>query len=325
MPLVTLVVPAVDGGVTDFANQLQCIAGRNSIIVMRTDKTRNDAFSYTCDALILQYSGYGYSKRGAPVWLASALEKYRGVVGVYFHELYAFSPPWSSSFWLSPLQRRVARRLVQRADFWMTNREGSAHWLRGFAGDKPHAVLPVFSNVGETVEPVKVRAPRIVVFGSAGLRQATYKDAGSKLFAWAKQASLEIHDIGAPITDTQLSENLYANGVVMHGRLDEHDVSRLMKDALFGLLAYPVNYVAKSGVFAAYCAHGICPVLMSEICVPSDGLVAGSHYFSGVPGTEDIFDVASIGQAAWSWYQPHSVSNHVNTMNKLAKLTKDFA
>ena len=217
-------------------------------------------------------------------------------LGIFFHELYAFGPPWSSSFWLSPMQRHIARRLAEVSDFWMTSREGSAQWLRQYAGDKPHAVLPVFSTIGEPDSIAQARSPRIVVFGSAGLRRATYQAAGDKLFAWAKQASLEIHDIGAPITDAQLAVTLRANGVIQHGRLGDEAIRRLMQDALFGLLAYPVEYVAKSSVFAAYCAHGICPLLISNNYAQADGLEAGRHYLPGVPDAGEFSQAASIGQ-----------------------------
>jgi len=324
-----LIPPLKSGGVYDFSCKLQAAIGPDAVNLVHLGKSNVDHWRVgSDDSVVLQMSGYGFAKRGAPLWLLRELETRRKAIktlGIFFHELYAFGPPWSSSFWLSPVQRHIARRLAELSDFWMTNRQGSAQWLRRFAGDKPHAVLPVFSNVGESVAPSQLRLPRIVVFGSPGLRQTTYRVAGDKLFSWAKQASLEVHDIGSPIADVQLAETLRANGVIQHGRLDEHEVGRLMEDALFGLLAYPVEYVSKSGVFAAYCAHGICPVLISKNYVQADGLVAGSHYLPGVPDAGALSKAQHIGRAAWEWYRPHSVSSNVKTMRNLVKLTKGIA
>lgn len=314
-----LIPPGHNGGVHDFSIRLNEEIGNDAGSVVHFSKT-NAMLCDPADTVILQFSGYGFEKRGTPLWLLRELEQRRTRIknlGIYFHELYAFGPPWSSSFWLSPTQRHIARRLADLSDFWMTNREGSAQWLRGFAGDKPHAVLPVFSNVGESAATARERAPRIMVFGSAGLRQNTYRAAGERLFAWAQQASLEIHDIGPAITDGGLSATLHSTGVIQHGQLDANQVDRLMRDARYGVVAYPVAYAAKSGVFAAYAAHGMCPVLLSAEHLEADGLKAGVHYLPELPDFSATADIDSIRQAAWAWYQPHSVARHAKTLMEL--------
>ena len=325
--MIQIVVPLLkNGGVYDFACRLQEVFGESEVRLVHL--SRGNLADWKIgpdDPVVLQMSGYGFDKRGAPWWLLHEIEKRRRYIrrfGVFFHELYAFGPPWSSSFWLSPVQRHIARRLAEMSNFWMTNREGSAQWLERFVGNKPHAVLPVFSNMGELVALPQTRLPEVIVFGSAGLRQATYQAAGDKLFAWAKQSMLEIHDIGAPIADRQLVEMLHAKGVVLHGRLEAAEVGRAMTSARFGLLAYPVEFAAKSGVFAAYAAHGLCPVLISKHYVPADDLVVNDHYLPGVPDNSVIFDAASVGQRAWEWYQPHNILSHVNAIAQFTKRTR---
>jgi hypothetical protein len=272
---------------------------------------------------LLHYSGYGYAKRGAPLWLLNKVQTNRPrikALGIFFHELYAFGPPTGSAFWLSPVQRHIARRLAEMSDFWITNREISAQWLRRFAEDKPHAVMPVFSNVGEWPTYSPARAPKIVVFGSVGLRLATYRAAGDSLILWAREQRLELHDIGPSIDDPVLSAALRGAGVVQHGRLDAAEVSKQFSESTFGVLAYPAHYVAKSGVFAAYCAHGVCPVLISKHYAPADGLVAGTHYFAGLPiGATPDTAIRDIGAAAWNWYKPHNVKAHVDTTKRLLR------
>ena len=193
LPVIHLVVsPQKAGGVYDFACKLQEAIGQD--VARLVPLSRESAADWEVgpdESVFLQMSGYGFDKRGAPLWLLHEIEKRRThikTLGIFFHELYAVGPPWTSSFWLSPVQRRISRRLAGLSDFWMTNREGSEQWLRRFSGDKPHAVLPVFSNVGETVTPARPRLPRIVVFGNPGLRQKTYQAADDKLFDWANRS-----------------------------------------------------------------------------------------------------------------------------------------
>lgn len=328
--MIQLIVPPLrQGGVYDFACRLrEAIGDEEATLVHLSEENVNGWEIGPDDSLFLQLSGYGFAKRGAPLWLLSALQARRKKIktlGVFFHEIYAFGPPWSSSFWLSPVQRYVSRRIAGLADFWMTSREGSAAWLRQYAKDKPHAVLPVFSNVGEPDSLFGPRLPRILVFGSAGLRRAAYLATGNNLFDWAKRESLEVHDIGSPIADAQLAQALRDNDVILHGRLNDEEVSRLMRDAEYGLLAYPIEYVAKSGVFAAYCAHGICPVLISENYMQADGLVAGSHYLPGIPDYRSDSHSQLIGKAAWQWYQRHGVTAHVNALKNISNLKRALA
>ncbi|MBF7730506.1 hypothetical protein [Pseudomonas sp. N040] len=313
-----IVPPATSGGVYDFACKLQGAIGRDQVRLVHLAK--EDAASWAVnegDTVILQMSGYGFQKRATPLWLLRELEARRPrikTLGIFFHELYAFGPPWSSSFWLSPVQRYIARRLAEMADFWITSREGSAAWLRRFAGNKPHAVLPVFSTIGEPGTLLQARLPRVVVFGSPGLREATYQAAGNSLFDWARREVLEIQDIGSAIKDAGLVESLRMNGVVQHGRLADSEISTLMEGARFGLLAYPVDYVAKSSVFAAYCAHGLCPLLLSDHYREVDGLTAGVHFSPGIPIPGSAPDAEAVGRAAWAWYQPHGLARHANTL-----------
>lgn len=328
--MIHILIPSQrSGGVFDFSCKLLEALGEHSgRLVYLSKENATDWSVGPADTVILQMSGYGFEKRGVPLWLVQELKKRRRhmkALGIYFHELYAFGAPWSSSFWLSPIQRLIARRLVEMSDFWMTNRDGSAQWLERFSGDKPHAVLPVFSNVGELKALPQLRSPKLIVFGSAALRQLTYQAAGAKLFALARSASLEIHDIGAPITDRHLADKLNTSGVVLRGRLDVKEVSRAMADAMFGLLAYPVEYVAKSGIFAAYCAHGVCPILMSESYLRTDRLVAGRQYLPGFADREITIEGANaVGRAAYEWYQPHKLQRHSDEIHSFLRDLEGF-
>lgn len=322
--------PQQAGGVYDFACKLQGAIGRDAARIVHLSKANVADWEVgSDDSVVLQFSGYGFEKRGAPWWLLQAFESRRGdfkALGIFFHELYAFGPPWTSSFWLSPAQRFVASELAKLSDFWLTNREGSAQWLRRHSGTKPHAVLPVFSNIGEMPSYSPHRAPKVVVFGGATLRHATYRAAGSELFAWARRQGLAIHDIGPTIGDVEMARRLVLEGVIVHGRLPDSEISHLLHDAQFGLVAYPVNYVAKSGVFAAYCAHGVCPVLLSARYAEADGLAPHRHYFPGIPkGGAYPMEVPDAGRMAWDWYQSHPLKHHFLTLSDLLTKVQDAA
>jgi hypothetical protein len=92
----------------------------------------------------------------------------------------------------------------------------------------------------------------------------------------------------------------------------------MLADARFGAIAYPTGYIAKSGVFAAYCAHGICPILIADAARETDGLIPGRHYCLGVPDRiVPEAHSANIAENAWDWYQSHSVTAHVRALEGL--------
>ena len=319
--MLQLIVPPIEGGVYDFSSILQAKIGDADARLVPLSKDTPPLFFKKDDTIFLQYSGYGYDNRGIPLWLLKECRRLHKEVtsfGIFFHELYAMSSPRHSAFWLSPLQKYIAKELLMLCDFWMTSRQESEKCLLNITSDKPHAVLPVYSTIGEN--PVRVIPPKskIVVFGSVGVRQTTYLAAMDKLFVWAGAQQLEIHDIGAPINDALVQSILIRNGVVQHGRLEADDVCKILLEAEYGLLAYPYEYVAKSSVFSAYCAHTICPILLSENYLDSDGLEVGRHYIAGIPeASMSAKQVKSIAEAARNWYEPHSLSSFSGVLNAL--------
>lgn len=316
-----VVAPEPAGGVYDFSCTLAAAMGDGKASVVPLQRERLGQWQPPPEGcVVLQMSAYGFQRRGVPLWLLRFfMERRRSIrrFGVFFHELFAFGPPWSSSFWLSPVQRYICSQLAQISDFWWSNREGSAEWLSRFAPGKSHAVLPVFSSVGESPALETPRMPRLVVFGTAELRRGTYNSAGSGLFEWARDFGVEIHDIGSPIADSRLAAALHANRAVQHGRLQSEQVGALMRGASLGLLSYPSEYVAKSSVFAAYCAHGLCPILISGRYPTADGLTAGIHYLPGLPMHLSSHAARAVQQAAWDWYQPHNLRRHAESLARL--------
>lgn len=74
--------------------------------------------------------------------------------------------------------------------------------------------------------------------------------------------------------------------------------------ALRRFFAYPTAYLGKSGVFAAYAAHGLAPVTFSaNRAANEDGLKAGEHYLLASAAEKD--GAGTIARNAHGWYQAH--------------------
>lgn len=313
-------IPPGTGGVRDYA----ALVGGRLQAPMRELSAQTDTRHWSGDMLLLHFSGYGYHKRGVPAWLLKELtglrERFR-VFGVVFHELYASGPPWRSAFWLSGMQRRIARDLAGQADFWLTNRELAGQWLREQAPATPHRVLPVFSNVGEPQAAEHEREASIVVFGSAGIRAPAYAWNDGEIFRFAKRHGLRIDDIGAPLQDSALAGRLAEEGVRVRGMLPAEQVSQALSSARHGVLAYPADYVGKSGVFAAYASHGTCPILLWKDLAPCDGMQPDVEYAAGFDALErdPALDPRAVGRAARRWYEPHCITAHASALQALSR------
>jgi hypothetical protein len=319
------VIPPGPGGVYDFAMKL---GDRLDAPVVELARD-TDTSQWAGDLLLLHFSGYGFQMRGVPLWLndkVRSLRKRFRVFGVVFHELYASGPPWSSAFWLRGTQRRIAHELLQQSDFWFANRDGAARWLGRHAPSKPHATMPVFSNVGEPsgidIDGLDSSRDRtMVVFGSNTMRSQVYEWNDGEIFDAAKRSGLSIIDVGPPIENTAMAQRLASEGVIVKGRLPAEDVSAAMLRAEYGALVYPAEFAAKSGIFAAYAAHGICPVMLWNKSTTGDGFKQGINYidgFAALRGGKSQADARRIGRAARQWYEPHSIDAQVATLKKLS-------
>ncbi len=280
--------------------------------------------------VFLHYVCYGYAQRGCPVWLVEGLERWKNThpqsrLITMFHELYAFGPPWRSSFWLSPLQRRLARKVWDLSDGAITSSPVFAARLDAWRrrGSTPLLQIPVFSNVAEPaqISAWSVREPKMVVFGRAGIESRVY-GLRSQLLAQVchELAISEIVDIG-PRTDT-VPEHVDGIKVTALGHLSTERVSTILASARAGFLDYASHVLEKSGVFAAYAAHGVLPVVTKYIEYTPSDLMEGVHYWA--PGRRDRPtslkpDFVQIGLRLHAWYEDHALSRQAA---KLAPLLR---
>ena len=275
-------------------------------------------------AVLLHYVGYGYARRGAPVWLASGLEKWRAGneksrLLTMFHEVYASGPLWTSSFWLSFLQKHLAARLSRLSDSCLTSREGYAEILNVLSRQKHSSIptLPVFSNIGEPEQrplPLSDRERRLVIFGGSINRARVYDNSLAALERVCRALAIEeIIDVGPPAGSIVGS----VNGVPVKqtGKRAAAEISSLLSNSVAGFFDYHTAYLAKSTIFAAYSAHGLIPVSASCDDANVDGLEAGKHYWvaSAHDKNLSLTDGQRIADNAYAWYQTHKLSEHVKT------------
>jgi hypothetical protein len=268
---------------------------------------------------LVHYAGYGYSARGCPLWLVSGLERWkqarRGArLVTMFHELYAFGPPWRSSFWLSPVQRALARRLWKITDGAVTNVGRYARVLRRWRPDAERglSLMPVFSNVGEpgTLAKWSSRRAQLVVFARPDAAERVYGPYRESLLQACGALEIrEIIDIG--MRTAPVPSRIGAMEVTATGRLPAAEVSAILGRARAGFLHYPSDHLGKSGVFAAYAAHGLVPVTSWRRAEEEPGLADGVSYWAVSRAAAACPAFESIAQRAAAWYAGHRLEVQV--------------
>ncbi len=274
--------------------------------------------SHFSATVLLHYVGYGYAKRGCPVWLVEALERWREVASqrylvTMFHEIYAFGPIWTSQFWTSPLQRNLAARLAVLSDQCFTSKQSYAERLAQLSQGKHDKIfaLPVFSTIGEpeNIAPLAERPRRLVVFGGRGPRARVYERSRLALERTCRELEIEeIVDIG-PSLGFEI-EAVNGTSVTCLGVKTAQEISSLLSSSVAGFFDYSTEYLAKSTIFAAYCAHGVIPVGVFYEGLNVDGLKAGKHYWLGDrhQGSMNLLGGQVVADNAHAWYQSHNLS-----------------
>src|SRR5262245_39459494 len=267
--------------------------------------------------VILHFSGYGYQKRGVPLWLARGVRNWRRGAGrvplvAIFHELYATGRPWQSAFWLSPLQKQIARSILRLSSAAIAPNERYRKQLLEWEEGRLIKItaMPVFSNVGEPgcgSAPCR-RSAAAIVFGLAGVEDRLFGIYRRDLERIIAALGIEkIFDVGprfSSVPSSLAGVPIISKGILPHGA-----VSELLQKARFGFVAYPLDFIGKSGVFAAYAAHGVVPVVLSDKQGVFDGLQPARHFLDGLrlgagAGAEAL---ASIQRKLSTWYLSHCV------------------
>ncbi|NEO26051.1 MAG: glycosyltransferase family 1 protein [Kamptonema sp. SIO4C4] len=276
--------------------------------------------------LLLNYEGYGYAKRGYPRWLLQGLKRWKRDsqqrLVTMFHEVYPYhqKPIWTSGFWLTPLQRGLVVQLTQMSDRILTSKQSYAtllqHLSQGYHSQVPS--LPVFCNIGEPQDllPLSQRLPRLIVFGHYNSRRQVYADYLPVLEQVCQVLKItEILDIGVPTGIKLPSVNGYP--VQELGITPAEKISELMQQSLAGFLSFiPPDYLAKSGVYSAYCAHKMIPLVTTKGKHNSDGLHPQKHYWIATLNPHDLTLETGqiIANYAHTWYHTHNRAIHAQQL-----------
>lgn len=173
--------------------------------------------------------------------------------------------------------------------------------------------LSIFSNMGEpdTVPSLIERKHRIVIFGGSA-RRRVYQNSLKALVQSCETLGIEeICDIGPPL---HLKETMDFSGIplVEMGFQSQESISQILLTSIAGCLDYTPfpGDLSKSGVFAAYCAHGMLPICTCYNPSEADGLHLHQHYLS-LDEDLTVLDptaLQTIATSAHQWYQSHSLS-----------------
>jgi hypothetical protein len=260
-------------------------------------------------SVILHFSGYGYARWALCSWLTEGLARWKAAAPdrhlvVMFHELYASGPPWRASFWTSRPQRRNARRLAGLADHIVCGYQLIGDRLKAWLPSRPVHVLPVFSNVGEIDQPQPLAGRDAVAIVFGGRRRAAVYQRGDQLDpAVLDRLGIErIVDIGPPIPTPPAFAGRPVEGL---GILPPDEVSRCLAAARLGLADYPRHVAAKSGILAAYHAHGLLAFNLTDRGTPMDGLVEGEHFVGRRTMRSPALDLGRVAANGHRWYRRH--------------------
>jgi len=289
------------------------------------------------DNVLLHYVPHGYAKKACPFWLLNALEdwkhsnSHRRLITM-FHELYAFGLPIintgvqlersgirivaNSDFWLAPVQKSLTSRLACLSDRCLTSRQGYADVLLKLSGNKQKSIsiLSIPSNIGEPEEilPLAMRHRQLVIMGQQKNRLRVYQKAQTELKQICDTLEIErIIDIGPSIDLKQHSIN--GVPIVEMGRQSAAKISEVLSSSIAGFLSYNPSFLAKSGIFAAYCSHGVLPINYRGNISSVDGLIAGKHYWfpsRQFAVLDSLENFQTIANHAFKWYESHSLSIH---------------
>jgi len=268
--------------------------------------------------VLLHYVGYGYQKRGCPVWLLRGLQSWkrqspRHRLIVMFHELFATGRPWQSSFWTAPLQKSLAKSLALLSDHNVTNRLQSRRILERLTGrlENDFSVVPVFSNVGELAAPDDwISRPPVAVIFAGGRWLGRLAEQFRSMMADCCQR-FGIGKIVCIGSSAGTAPTKFPIPIEEHGYLDARQTCQLIKQCRFGLMDYFPGYLGKSTVFAAYAALGCVPLLLCENGSELDGCVTGKNCLVIEKLPNQIADdrLRQVADNAMAWYRSHNLAH----------------
>jgi hypothetical protein len=266
--------------------------------------------------VLFHCSLYGYAKRALAFWLQKGMVRWKrespeSSLITMFHELVAGGPIWTSPFWLRGIQSGLIRRFARESAASLTSNARYRRHLARIAGIEESRIvkLPVLSTVGEPNElpPARTRKRQLVVFGRPNSRDAVFSRCLPQLEHACRCLGIErVLEVGP---EASRREHGLPVAVEATGAIAPAEVSAILRESLFGFIALDAGILSKSSVFAAYCAHGIVPLVAGRDGGEADGLYANQQYLSTpLQAKASGEQLEAVSQSAHTWYRGHGVT-----------------
>ncbi len=340
------VVPRVPGGIDGVGDYALTLAaklhhkfGRSTVFVTpdapSTTTVRNFEVrpldelgnAQEFDRVILHYVNYGYQTRGIPFGLVSTLrrmrQQHRGKLLTIFHELYASGPPWSSAFWLQPLQVHLSKAITQLSDACFVSNQKFLSELQRLVPNAQIHLHPTPSGLQEpslSHDQIAARDPhRWGIVGGTLLSERSLRS-----FAQTKQGIPEsvaprfLFVLGGnenPVTRSLLADLGIESDY--RPRIAASDASEILRTCSFAWINYfhrpdvESSVILKSSAFAAICAHGVVPIFPhggGPISINGDRLPGPFFAESNRREIPSPQERSTIAGDIYDWYQRHASS-----------------
>ncbi|HEY0368643.1 MAG TPA: hypothetical protein VGC85_03510, partial [Chthoniobacterales bacterium] len=184
--------------------------------------------------VLVQYSAYGFDRRGHPRWLLRELVDWKtrseGLLVMMFHEIWTFRPVLNKDYLVQQLHRHGIARVLRVADVVFTSTNDQAAHLTKLEPKCTVEVLPVGSNIPAPALPNESREVRsAVVFGLQSSRLRDLRAMKDDLHALATSQVIDKLITCGPITPANEQSLLAAlplrSGFVQTCQLSPNDIS----------------------------------------------------------------------------------------------------
>jgi hypothetical protein len=326
--------PAIDG-VGDFATglagHLDEIYGIESCFLSTQDLWERSSGAlvsrigdFECDQILLHFSGYGYDKRGVPNWLAQGLEAIGRTdipVSVFFHELWASSPPWRTPFYFSFAQRSVIRRLHLLAMASFVSAPCMKRLLERYG--RSAIVSPVPSNIPALGRRNVLRTGPLtaIVFGQEHTRERSVRAQRPLLRSLNSRGRLARLKLVGKDARADSADFKIAARAIPIDRIETicdksaGEIAEELANSDLFLSFYPLDFLTKSGTIMAAFACG-CPVVLPpqegrEQFIPNPPVILCDGSEDAVKRELDPRRLEATAANALNWYNDHADWNRL--------------
>lgn len=271
--------------------------------------------------LLINFSAFGYDASGLPTWLLKQLQLLDAAIKkiIFFHELHASSnKPWQKIFWTSKYQQKIIQHLANTADTCLVSCEVMDNHLKNDYKILPSKIIRtgLFSNITppKKLMPWEERKNQIVVFGTKGRREAVYNRNNVLKTFLAQHHISTLIDIGE--ADIHIPVSI-SNEIKIEklNNVEAKKISECLNQSKYAAISYPNHLLGKSGIFAAYAAHGnVVFNFDNSVKYSLDELLANQHFLNTA---ENNVDISTCSSEIIKWYSQRNFQQHLQKISPI--------